>query len=122
MLRKPKPEITTSVATEELYFRNSDACVHFFEHQLLDGNKLKMILECLLPEVQIWRLPNRKPLHWRHSVGVSPVRLRTHWTIKLVVGTLHLEKGRKLQYALHFRSFTYFALLLLLPLLIGSLQ
>ena len=67
-----------------------------------------MILECLLPEVQIWRLPNRKPLHWRHSVGVSPVWLRTHWATKLVVGTLNFEKGRKLQYSVHFRSFTYF--------------
>ena len=25
-------------------------------------------------------------------MGVSPVRLRTHWAIKLVVGTLNLEK------------------------------
>ena len=63
-----------------------------------------MIVQCLVPEVQIWRLPNRKPLHWRHSVGVSPVQLRTHWAIELVVGTLHLEKGRKLQYSFHFRS------------------
>ena len=75
---------------------------------LFDSNKIEMTLQCLVPEVQIWRLPNRKPLHWRHSVGVSPVRLRTHWTIKLVVGTLKLGKERKLQYSVHFRSFTYF--------------
>ena len=91
--------MTTSVVTQKSYIRNSDVYLHFFEHQLLDGSKIKMILECLLPEVQIWRLPNRNPLHWRHSVGVSPVRLRIHWTIKLVVGTLNLEKGRKLQYS-----------------------
>ena len=65
-----------------------------------------LIRHCL-PEVQIWRLPNRKPLHLRHSVGVSTVRLRTHWAIKLVVGRVNLEKGRKLQYSFHFRSFTY---------------
>ena len=41
-------------------------------------------------------------------MGVSQVRLRTHSAIKLVVGTLNLEKGRKQQYSLHFRSFTYF--------------
>jgi len=93
---------------QESYVRNSGPCFHVFEHHLLDGNKIKMILRCLLPEVQIWRLSNRKPLHWWHSVGVSPVQLRTHWAIELVVGTLNLEKGRKLLYSFHFRSFTYF--------------
>ena len=95
---------------QESYVRNFGVCFHVFEHQLLDGNKIKMILQCLLPEVQIWQLPNWKPLHWRHSVGVSLVRLRTHWAVELVVGTLNLEKGRKLQYSFHLRSFTYFCL------------
>ena len=54
---------------QKSYVRNSDVCLHVFEHQLLDGNKIKMILECLLPEVHIWRPLNRKPLHLRHSVG-----------------------------------------------------
>jgi len=58
----------------------------------------------------IWQLPHRKPLHWRHSVGVSPVRLRIHWATELVVGTLNLEKERKLQYSFHFRSLSYFCL------------
>ena len=44
----------------------------------------------------------------KHSVVVSPIRRRTRWAIKLVVGTLNLKKGRKLQYSVHFRSFTYF--------------
>ena len=74
------------------------SCVYFFEHQLLNGNKMNMIFQCLPPEVHIWQLPNRKPLHWRHSVFVSPVRLRTHWAIKLVVGTLNLVAFTSLPY------------------------
>ena len=80
-----------------------------------------MILECLLPEVRIWRLPNRKPLYWMHNVGVSPVRLRTHWAIKLVVGTLNLKKEEYCSIPFILSLLHTFALLLLLPLLIVSL-
>ena len=41
-------------------------------------------------------------------MGIS--RLRTHWAIELSVVTRNLEKGRKLQYSFHFRSFAYFCL------------
>jgi len=81
-----------------------------------------MTLECFLPEVQIWRLPNPKSLHWRHSVDVSPVRLRTHWTIKLVVGTLKLGKARNCSIQFILGLLHTFALLLLLPFLIVSLS
>ena len=56
------------------------------------------------------------------SLGVSPVRLRTHWATKLEVGTVNLEKGRKLQYSLHLSLLHTFTLLLLLHFLILSLS